>query len=174
MKIAVITPSKPNRTHLLEECKASVEAQTLKAWTHAIEVDVNCEGPAVVRNRIVASLSHDIDWIAFLDDDDVFLPNHLEVLAQEAHHGDVIYSLCDQSLSTGGFSYEALRGCNYIPITTLVRRSVFESLGGFDNKPYEDWELWKKIANHGAGRFIFIPEKTWLYRIQGDSRNAGH
>ena len=39
-----------------------------------------------------------------------------------------------------------LKKANYISVTCLVRRSMFELVGGFDDKFLEDWELWKKIA----------------------------
>lgn len=170
MKIAVITPSKLNRSALLEECKVSVLAQTRPADCHAIEVDVKAEGPAVVRNRLVKGLDSSFDWLAWLDDDDVLLPSHLEKLSAVAELADVVYSLCQMNCNTHAFSLEDLIHYNYIPVTALVRRSIFTAVGGFDEGPLEDWNLWKKIAISG-GRYIFVPEVTWLYRVQGDSRN---
>ncbi len=170
MNIAVITPSKPNRAHLLVECIASVQAQVKPAGTHRVEVDHFNDGPALVRNRLIRSLPREYDWLAFLDDDDIMLPIHLERLSAVAENADVVYSLCNLNCLTRDFDPVALRVKNYIPVTALVRRSIFEKVGGFDDMTMEDWNLWLKISNAG-GRFVFVPEMTWIYRVQSDSRD---
>ena len=172
MKIAVITPSKPNRAKLLEECKASVLAQTLPAF-HAIEVDVNLEGPAIVRNRIVASLDPSYDWIAPVDDDDIIYRDHLQLLAAQSENADVVYSPPSKygSGSIHAFNAKELPGRNHIGMTSLVRRSMFEKVNGFwDKARFEDWDLWLRILKAG-GRFVYVPTATWEYRQQPDSRN---
>ena len=170
MKIAVITPSKPNRVPLLDECIASVWSQTKRAGTHAYEIDSLQEGPAIVRNRLVNSLPKEYDGLAFLDDDDIMLPTHLERLSAASENADVVYSLCNLNCCTREFDPAALRVKNYIPVTALVRRSIFEKVGGFNNVSMEDWHLWIKIS-HAGGRFIFVPEVTVTYRVQNDSRD---
>jgi cellulose synthase/poly-beta-1,6-N-acetylglucosamine synthase-like glycosyltransferase len=169
MKIAVITPSKPNRGLLLEECRASVREQTRPAELHAIEVDHKGAGPAQIRNKLVRELPMEYDWVAFVDDDDLLLPTHLEKLSAVSDSADVVYSPCQHNY-THAFNLESLKIQNYISVTCLVRREVFEKVGGFDNVAMEDWELWKKIAN-ADGRFVFVPETTWTYRLQSDSRD---
>jgi len=170
MKIAVVTPSKPNRAQLLEECKASVQAQTKIVHIHSIKIDSDCKGPSTIRNEIVRELPLDIDWLAFLDDDDVMLPDHLRILSEASEQADVVYSLCQIECNTRPFDPQALKEANYIPVTALVRRSIFEQVGGFSDVPLEDWVLWKKILDAG-GRFVYVPRVTWTYRVQGDSRN---
>lgn len=175
MKIAVITPSKPNRPRLLEECKASVKAQTKQPDAHYISVDMSGLGPSLVRNSLVKSLAPEYDWLAFLDDDDLLLPQHLEKLSAVAESADVVYSSCQRGHATviEPFDREKLRYGNFIAVTSLVRRSMFEKVGGFpDVKRCEDWLLWQKIADAG-GRFVFVKEQTWVYRTNPqDSRNA--
>src|ERR1019366_7731644 len=100
MKIAVITPTKPNRAQLLEECRASVREQTRAADTHAVAIDGTLEGPSAVRNRLILELPPEYDWVAFLDDDDVMLPDHLKVLSSASEGADVIYSLCQIECNT--------------------------------------------------------------------------
>ena len=167
MKIAVITPSKPDRAGMLEECRASVLSQTRSAELHVVEVDINKVGPSKLRNKMVKALPNAIYWLAFLDDDDLFLPKHLEKLSAVAENADVVYSPSQHTgLNCRAYNYVELKRANYISVTCLVRRSMFELVGGFDDKFLEDWELWKKIAG-AVGRFEFVPEQTWIYRIHG-------
>ena len=174
--IAVITPSIPSRFSLLRECIESVKAQTRPADLHIVEVDADKVGPCKLRNKMVSELPSEIDWVAFLDDDDLFLPQHLEKLSAVSKSADVVYSSCQPGIATVilPFDREALRHGNYIAVTSLVRRSMFEQVGGFPNLPrYEDWKLWQSIDAAG-GRFVFVPEQTWTYRIQQNGRNLGH
>jgi GT2 family glycosyltransferase len=172
MRIAVITPSKPNRAKLLEECKESVRKQTYPAEIHAIEVDEQKVGPAILRNKLVAGLPPEITHVAFVDDDDLLLPSHLEILSAQSANADVIYSPPTGygSGSIHAFNPKELLSRNHIGVTSLVRRSMFEQVGGFQDVMYEDWDLWKRILKAG-GRFVYVPIATWLYRQQADSRN---
>src|SRR3546814_16209717 len=92
-------------------------------------------------------------WIAFLDDDDEFLPDHLRKLVEhaEATDADVVYPWFE--LNVGGrvdnakgdnlllvngkpafgqrFDAAALDAHNYIPVTVLVRTDKFIEVGGF-------------------------------------------
>ena len=173
MRIAVVTPSKPSRANLLLECKQSVESQTLQPVCHSILVDEKLEGPAIIRNRIVQSLPAEITALAFIDDDDLLLPQHLELLVEQIENNDVIYSPPTGygSGSIHEFNAKELPGRNHLGMTSLVRRSMFEKVGGFDPKAkFEDWDLWKRILKAG-GRFCYVPTATWVYRQQEDSRN---
>ena len=52
MRIAVLTPSLPERGELLAEAAASVRAQTLKPAVHAIAVDYENAGIGALLNRL--------------------------------------------------------------------------------------------------------------------------
>jgi hypothetical protein len=138
------------------------------------------------------------EWLARLDDDDLFLPRHLEVLASGTADADVIYTWCEvRSRPTNGtappvptvlgprgwipnqeFDSELLKARNYIPATTLIRRSLWHELGGWrlpgwglaetpsEPEYAEDWEFWLRALDVGA-RFLCIPEVTWVYRYHG-------
>jgi glycosyltransferase involved in cell wall biosynthesis len=173
MKIAVLTPTLPERTEMLATCIASVKSQTRPANIHCIGLDTYRIGPAAIRNKLVRELPEEIDWLAFLDDDDQFLPRHLEKLSAVAEDADVVFS--SSNLSNPALypthDYRRLVDGNYISITCLVRRSMFEFVGGFDKGLYEDWGLWKKITSV-VGRFVFVPEVTWVYgQHSTDQRN---
>jgi glycosyltransferase involved in cell wall biosynthesis len=55
----------------------------------------------------------------------------------------------------------------------VVRRSIYEALGGFDDRAgdAEDWEMWTRIAAHT--RVFHIVEPLALYRIRGTSLSRG-
>lgn len=57
-----------------------------------------------------------------------------------------------------------------IPVTSLMKRTVFEALGGFDNLPiFEDWLFWLKAISR---KVIFKRTNAIMYyRQTHDSRN---
>jgi glycosyltransferase involved in cell wall biosynthesis len=58
---------------------------------------------------------------------------------------------------------------NFIPaMTTLIRSSVFECVGMYDEKLfYEDWEMWLRISEHY--HFAYFPRPTAKYRVVRNS-----
>jgi hypothetical protein len=174
MKIAVIIPTIASRAHLLAECHRSVLSQKTKIpFAHSYELDTNRIGCGQMRNKLVASLDPSYDWISFLDDDDVMLPNHLEALSSQCENADIIYSDCEtvgwaKSWVTTPFDAEKLFQRNFIPVTVLMRRSLFEEAKGFAHVFAEDWDLWRRCYKMRA-RFAFVPRVTWQYRRIGES-----
>lgn len=60
---------------------------------------------------------------------------------------------------------------NRIDACALVRRSILEQLGGFDESMrngYEDWEFWIRVFTAGH-RFVHIPRPLFEYRVRPDS-----
>jgi hypothetical protein len=175
LRIGVLTPSLPERQHLLVECRASVSAQTSPPQLHQVRLDLARRGPSAVRNELVSALPPTVDWIAFVDDDDLLLPGHLERLAAAASTSDIVYSRCHIDgpavpWRVQPFDAQLLQHANYIPVTVLMRRSLFVDLKGFrDLNRDEDWDLWKRAASAGA-RFHFVDEATWVYRMRAESR----
>lgn len=169
--MTVITPTLPERAHLLEECCASVGA-SLAPVQHVIGIDVDREGPARTRNRLAQDV--DTPWLAFVDDDDLVDPRHFSVLLGASTGADVVYPWCrvegrDLRLNHH-FDPVALMHGNYIPVTAMIRTSLFRELGGFpEDARFEDWELWKNALRAGA-RFRCVPEVTWTYRFLGANR----
>lgn len=178
MRIAVITPSLPSRGGKLADAVKSVGGQNLLPYRHMVEIDHGREGAATVRNRLVYD-AWDADYVAFLDDDDVLYPHHLSDLAAVAtqRNADVVYPFCDVVGRDGwnpnrDFDSEALRQGNYIPVTVLVRRMMFQAVGGFPGDTEQGWEdhgLWLRILNAG-GRFVCHPHRTWRYQLHEGSK----
>lgn len=175
-KVSVITPTVPERAQLLAEAKASVERQTLQGVEHLVAVDEKRVGQGFVRNEL-AKRAHG-DWLVFLDDDDLLDPQFAELHLEhaEATGADVVYSICRMPASYTGwapriadFDEALLRkpNCNYIPVTALVRRSMFEEVGGFKQpRALDDWNLWVSLLNAGA-KFEYLPVVSWSYRVHG-------
>ena len=131
----------------------------------------------------------------FLDDDDLFYADHLEVLVNEwlkqpslgavyalayevrthVHseepwvYEDVIHSLIHRQ----EFSRPTLWHHNYFPIqTVLFQRRLYLENGGFDLdlENLEDWNLWVRYSLKSD--FKLISKVTSLYRVPDQLENA--
>lgn len=127
-------------------------------------------------------------YIAFLDDDDLFHPEHLATLAQATNHQQYAAWYTD-AISTFGaigptgtfdserrmrifardFDRDALLIDNYIPLTTLlVRKNDYLEAGGFDTAfdLFEDWDFLIRLS--ARGMFLRIARVTCEIRhIEG-------
>lgn len=176
MEIAVITPSLPSRSNMLADCIASVDTQTFPAAAHLIGMDTRREGPAKVRARLLTAV--DTEWVAFLDDDDVLDPWHLETLAN-APEADVVIPYCrfdgaplPKQFCNRPFDPDALKRHGIFPITVLARTEAVKAAGGFrSDERYEDWELWKRMTANGC-TFEVVPVVTWTYRTSAPNRRT--
>lgn len=172
LDVTVVIPTHPGRERLCGQAVDSVLAQTRQAEAIVVERDVGRAGAAVTRNRGLAKVT--TAWVAFLDSDDSFAPEHLEklVACAERTGADVVYP-CPVVLGAPiprlrfglPFSEQALRAGNYIPVTVLARTEAVRAAGGFQCPPgsdFEDWGLWLALLDLGA-RFEHLPEATWMW-----------
>jgi glycosyltransferase involved in cell wall biosynthesis len=190
--VAVCIPTIPPRRALLREALVSVLEQTRPVDEIIVVTDVDGDGAGPTRNRAWRRAS--ADWVAFLDDDDMLGPTHVETLLAHSAEADVVYPWFH--LPTGvdplfvhrngelvpafgvPFGDEQLNHLltqgNFIPVTVLVRRAWLEFVDGFPTPgtarwPHaecEDWGCWQDLARHGA-RFKHVPERTWTWRWHG-------
>lgn len=178
--VTVIIPTIAPRADMLSRALRSVYAQTLTPpGTIIVANDHDHEGPAATRNRALAKV--ETEWVAFLDDDDEFLPRHLEALRACAvvTGADLVYPWFDvvSSRRTPGwdplgrfglpFDPALLDSANYIPVTVLARTAVIVAAGGFVNRgedgaTCEDWGCWLAMRDAGA-KFVHLPERTWIW-----------
>lgn len=183
-RIDVCIPSIPPRAALATRALASVEAQTRTADRVIVNVDTEHVGAAASRNAALALAT--AEWVAFLDDDDWFLPQHLERLlaCAEETGADMVYPwfesngtdplfIDNEPAAFRPFDEQARqwlisRG-NFIPITVLARREMLLDVGGFqhppnadDWNPCEDWGAWRALAMADAN-IVHLPERTWFW-----------
>jgi len=145
----------------------------------------NC-GPAYSRNIAVSAAKGEI--VCYLDDDDRFLPEHLETVVNTmvAEKVDVVYTdafvieekqegikeySTDKFLPgiDTDFSKERLLVFNYIPVNTLAHKyDALQQVHGFDEtlESHEDWEFFLKLSQlydfrHIHKQTVEIYIRTW-------------
>jgi hypothetical protein len=154
---------------MLAEACASLAAQTLQPKAHLIHVDYEYLGPGTLLNRMIDSA--DTEFISILPDDDLYDPDHLEVLAGELDEADIALSWGrivgkDEPQYRGKFvpsnfllrKDTGMRGC------FMFRKSLWEKLGGWQDCPLEDWDFLCRAEVHNA-RWAPVYRETWTYRF---------
>ena len=118
------------------------------------------------------------EFLVFLDDDDIFLPQHLARLVAELkldHVASAAYAGVIGTDDTGkevqrfdtAFDPVRLRIGNYIPIHALLfRRAALARGARFDESlaVCEDWDFWLQLLEQGA--FRHVPEPSAIYHMQ--------
>lgn len=188
--ITVLTVSIPGREALLAENLASVNAQTVPVTAQLVcSHPVGDEEPMVqyahAKNSLLPAVQ--TPWIAVLNDDDSWLPHHVETVLPRLDHADVLYSWDVDGHkpreNCNDWTDEALRETfartNFIDGNCLIRRSLLEQAGGFPTDwegpgpwegghyagsiaRWEDWRLFQRLVDLGA-RFRCVPVATWTY-----------
>jgi glycosyltransferase involved in cell wall biosynthesis len=204
--VSVIVPAY-NRPRMLKEAVASIIAQTFP--DHEIIIVLNgataetsfvageCVGDSRVsvvemaRSRLPAARNFGMShargtWIAFLDDDDIWLPTKLEIqLATAAETGADLVT-CSFSIfnERGDIPHpgltprpanltfaEALMLGNYVSggSAAIVKAAAIRSLGGFDERleGNEDWDMWRRLSwDH---KIVCVDKALVKYRRHGEN-----
>lgn len=184
-EITVVIPTIPKRKVMLSRAMRSVMAQTLPARAVIVQADNDKEGSAVTRNRALESVR--TPWVAFLDDDDQFLPHHLQRLSRALTEtqADVVYPLprvldgrgrvIPRQWMWGGpseFDPELLARQSYINISSVVRTDLAQQVGfkfvrnSEDGGLYDDHGFYLGLYQAGA-KFAHVHEETFLWHHHG-------
>ncbi len=132
------------------------------------------------------------DFLAFLDSDDIWDSDKIRIQMSEI--SDAALSYTDRlnfgdlgflaevkseanELREGTIFEPLLLEGNFITLSsTVIRRSVFEAVGGFDENReisgVEDWHLWLKIARHCKAKAIRKPLVKYRIHPDGISKNV--
>ncbi|MEJ8756642.1 glycosyltransferase family A protein [Pontibacter sp. H259] len=142
------------------------------------------QGPAAARNTGVKYAKS--KYIFFLDSDNKVRPDYIEkgikILEDNPDTG-IVYgnpSFFGDSLEARFCPYEfnldKLLLENYIDMCSLIRKRVWEEVGGLDENHiiigHEDWDFWIRAATAGW-KFYYINETLYDYRIRNNSLVMG-
>jgi glycosyltransferase involved in cell wall biosynthesis len=211
-RVSVIVPAYNAGAHL-EETLASVQAQTYRDWEAVVADDASTDGtveiaermgakvlraetnagPATARNRAITGSSGEL--LAFLDADDLWLPEFLErqvgLFDQARASGIAVGIVAGNARVLGAdglfpdtymdlmrfppkVTLTRLLASNPIYISALVPRSVVEEAGGFCDEIFgtEDYDLWLRIVER---RYDVVANREPLavYRLGTTSVSSG-
>jgi glycosyltransferase involved in cell wall biosynthesis len=115
------------------------------------------------------------EWIAFLDADDLWMPEKMEIqLKCIAPDVGVIFSGRYTNVTFGGLWH---RHCYIGPSGALVRKQTLVDVQGFEGsraiKSVEDLNIWLKIAATNW-RFVQTREGLWKWRSTGQNESANN
>lgn len=126
-------------------------------------------------------------YIAYLDDDDIFYPSHVEILVSflESNEFKVAFTEACRAYQTkendkyiitkrdipytGDFDEDKILINNIIPVLCVMHeKSCLEEVGFFDENltAHEDWDLWIRMSR--KFKFAHIKELTCEYRWRDD------
>jgi hypothetical protein len=206
--VSVVIPTR-DRPAMLQDALASVARQSYRNWEAIVvndgggrlelpqgraaqvtAIDLGApQGVAHARNAALRAARGAV--IAFLDDDDLFLPQHLEALVTGLRGSGAAFaytrSIGVEERVTGGVREELRRGMPYeyrysralllvrnlIPTATWgARRECFERCGGFDEglACAEDWDMLLRLS--AAVPFHLVAALTAQIRVRPSAADS--
>jgi glycosyl transferase family 2 len=168
---------------MLRRAVGSVMAQTFVPAAVAVAVDRDGIGAAETRQGALTMVQ--TEWVAFLDDDDQMLPQHLETLMRAALEtgADYVYSwFTDDHVDPLGHFGKPFDPDNptQTTITTLVRTDLAQEVGFrapppgelIHGQPYgEDFQFTLGCLEMGA-EILHVPERTWIWNWHGNNTSG--
>jgi len=175
----------PGAVVVVDDCSEDDTADRARRWQDRLPIEVirqkKNRGPGVARHRAIQAST--APFLAMLDADDLFLPDHLECMA--AAHAVAPGLVSTQELSwSPGVSLTQLPGPRPAPRKSselsallhhnfinfpLFSRDLYELAGGFGDQYYcEDWDLWIRMVRAGA-RVTMVSHPTAIHRVHARS-----
>lgn len=93
--VTIVVPTIPGREHLLARAVASVGAQTQPPHETIVQLDATRQGAAATRNAALQRV--ETAFVAWLDDDDALLPNHVQTMVdgQNESGADLVFTYAE-------------------------------------------------------------------------------
>jgi GT2 family glycosyltransferase len=161
---SIIIPS--SRDQMLLETLESINKQTVRP----IDVLVWKTDVSIHKWNTLVEICRG-DAILILCDDDKLDPTFIEKVSKtmEETNADIVYTdikyFGDSHAAVDTGRPKDLLKTNPIPITSLIRKSVWDELGGIDETTkYGDWDLWIRCYL-AKKKFVHISEPLFNYRI---------
>lgn len=213
-KVSIIVPTY-NRPDRLRTALASLAVQTYQDFEVIVVNDAGCDVGDIIaacadRQRIT-TICHDRNrglaaarnsglrvakgtYVAYLDDDDRYLSNHLETLVAylDRHECRIAYTdawrvherqIDGQYVETARdvpysneFSPADLLVSNYFPVLCVMHaRQCLDEVGGFDESlfAHEDWDLWIRMATRFPFKHLPVTTAEFTWRSDGSSMTSG-
>lgn len=181
--LTVVITTIPTRSARLQIALQSVANQTLSPSEVIVQCDTERLGAPGNRDNGLAKVK--TKYVAFLDDDDYFYPEHLELLYNTAvkEDADLVYSWFDVDGGTDPFPENF--GKPWDPknpvqttVTTLGKTDSYREAGGFSGmEGLTEEELFERAQGNAAGedfrlvykmnlqnaKIVHLPKRTWAY-----------
>jgi glycosyltransferase involved in cell wall biosynthesis len=209
--VSVIIPAF-NAERFIDQALDSVSTQTYQNWEILVTNDRSADGTSRIVSEFAQKTSQPVrvleheqnaglsasrntamqaargDYIAFLDADDFWLPDHLKSVCALLTSGsvDLAYAECFVFRDTASGEIELIPTStiavknppvdlfrrNFInPSGAAITRQLMEKVGGFGPRRVEDLDYWIRAAALGF-RIGGTGEKTYYYRKSGGGLSA--
>jgi glycosyltransferase involved in cell wall biosynthesis len=150
-------------------------------------------GISAARNAGRAAL--DVDYVCYLDADDVWLPDKLtrQLEAARHHRVDLVVTHLasfredvrrtvfqpvagppwDRVLAGPTLAAALREACFFLPSGVMIKVALLDRMGGFDEglRAAEDWDLWLRVAE-ANGSLYGLSSPLFLRRLHGQNHSC--
>lgn len=177
----------PTRHFIYEDYSTDGTRDLLKPTDAVIIYGDRNQGQSHARNTLLDLVRDSFDYVAFLDSDDTWEPNHLEtsLIAMQENLADVVYNKPrwrdenGQTVNFFGFGRprqfigKQLEINNFIWISGVVAKAKCFEDNRFDSSldSLEDWDMWYRLNKCGY-KFFYTGRETFTYLVR-DTGQAG-
>jgi glycosyltransferase involved in cell wall biosynthesis len=181
---------------IVDDCSTDDSVAIIESWLQENGIDCafirHNKNEGICKSLNDALVVANGKYISMVASDDVWLPDKIarqvELMESLSDQVGVLYSeafrmdenghtLPGMLIETGwkltempqGRVLDVMLTGNFIPgLTSLIRRSCYDEVGFYDeNLPWEDWDMWMRIARQYA--FVYSPIPSARYRIHEKS-----
>ncbi len=210
-EVSVIVPTY-NRPNLLSVALKSIAAQTFKDYEVIVINDSGCDVKDVIQESGIAEKINYIslgrnrersfvrncglklatgNYIAYLDDDDAYYPEHLQTLIDTIKNRQCRAAYADsyraiQIIKNGKYEtvrrellysvefsiYDLFVGNLFPNLCVMHEKSLVNEIGYFDEtlNTHEDWDYWIRIGLRSP--FVHVKKVTSEYTFRDDGTNT--